>query len=40
MHSMNLEKGGKEEAIRQSLAGTERGRICLQENAIVEGKEN
>lgn len=41
-HSMNLERGGREEAIRprQSLAGTERGRICLQENAIVKGKEN
>lgn len=38
MHSMSLERGGKEETIRQSLAGTERGRICLQENAIIKGK--
>lgn len=41
-HSMNLERGGREEAIRprESLAGTIRGRICLQENAVVKGKEN
>lgn len=40
MHSMNLERGGKEEAIRLSLAGAEGGRIYVQENAVVKGKEN
>ena len=37
-HSMTLERGGREEAIRPRQ--TERGRICLRENAIVKGKEN
>jgi len=42
MHSMNLERGGREEAVRptQNLPGTERGRISLRENAVTNGKQN
>lgn len=43
MHSMNLERGGREEEAvrpRKSLARTKWGRICVWGNAVLKGKEN